>query len=360
MAITVPGMVLSQPPIPRMASIWWPRTTSSMASAITSRLTREHFIPSWPIASPSVTTKVLNFSGTPPGVPDARLGDGGKVVEVARCRESPRCPRLPRATMGLSKSSSVKPTARSMARLGMRAMPSGHDPAARVQRVRGFAISCTCPPYRCREAVHVGDAGAVGADRSPRSPGAPRWCPTPRHEALPVRSGMVKEKRTVPRVTVERLQVDGDRRDRVRASTSSMSATRVLVGDPDRGKPEGRAVAGEDLGERLSDERLDAHAHQGLRRVLARGAAAEVAVRPGGSVPPLNRGSFERVRSAASPPFSSKRSSIEGVSSQRLEGDLPQVAGGDDPVGVDVVTGQRDAPALDRQRACLSRCRGHS
>ena len=57
--ITVPGIVLSQPPMPMMASNWWPMVTSSMVSAMASRLTRDAFMPSWPIASPSVTTKVL-------------------------------------------------------------------------------------------------------------------------------------------------------------------------------------------------------------------------------------------------------------------------------------------------------------
>ena len=57
--ITVPGMVLSQPPMPMMQSNWWPIVTSSMVSAMASRLTSEAFIPSCPIASPSVTTKVL-------------------------------------------------------------------------------------------------------------------------------------------------------------------------------------------------------------------------------------------------------------------------------------------------------------
>ena len=44
----------------------WPRATSSIESAITSRLTREVFMPSVPMVMPSETTTVLNSSGVPP------------------------------------------------------------------------------------------------------------------------------------------------------------------------------------------------------------------------------------------------------------------------------------------------------
>ncbi len=47
-------------------SIRWPRTTSSIESAITSRLTSEAFIPSVPIDTPSETEIVLNSIGVPP------------------------------------------------------------------------------------------------------------------------------------------------------------------------------------------------------------------------------------------------------------------------------------------------------
>ncbi len=44
----------------------WPRTTSSIESATTSRLTRQAFIPSVPIDTPSLTETVLNSIGVPP------------------------------------------------------------------------------------------------------------------------------------------------------------------------------------------------------------------------------------------------------------------------------------------------------
>ena len=44
----------------------WPRATSSIESAITSRLTSEVFMPSVPIVMPSEMATVLNSIGVPP------------------------------------------------------------------------------------------------------------------------------------------------------------------------------------------------------------------------------------------------------------------------------------------------------
>ena len=44
----------------------WPRATSSIESAITSRLTSEVFMPSVPIVIPSEIATVLNSIGVPP------------------------------------------------------------------------------------------------------------------------------------------------------------------------------------------------------------------------------------------------------------------------------------------------------
>ena len=65
-AITPPGMVLSQPTRITMPSKRFPRATSSMESATTSRLTSEAFIPSLPIVMPSEIDTVLNSIGVPP------------------------------------------------------------------------------------------------------------------------------------------------------------------------------------------------------------------------------------------------------------------------------------------------------
>jgi hypothetical protein len=65
-AITQPGIVLSQPESAITPSKRWPRATSSIESAITSRETSEVFIPSVPIVIPSETATVLNSIGVPP------------------------------------------------------------------------------------------------------------------------------------------------------------------------------------------------------------------------------------------------------------------------------------------------------
>ncbi len=59
-------MVLSQPLIAITASNAWAEATSSIESAITSRLTSEAFIPSVPIVIPSEIAIVLSSIGVPP------------------------------------------------------------------------------------------------------------------------------------------------------------------------------------------------------------------------------------------------------------------------------------------------------
>jgi hypothetical protein len=64
--MTQPGMVLSQPDSAITASKRCPRDTSSIESAITSRLTSEVFMPSVPMVIPSEIATVLNSMGVPP------------------------------------------------------------------------------------------------------------------------------------------------------------------------------------------------------------------------------------------------------------------------------------------------------
>ena len=65
-AITPAGIVLSHPTSTTTASNRLPRATSSMESAITSRLMSDMRIPSEPIVMPSEIDTVLNSSGAPP------------------------------------------------------------------------------------------------------------------------------------------------------------------------------------------------------------------------------------------------------------------------------------------------------
>ena len=64
--MTVPGIVLSQPLSAMTASKKWPRATSSIESAMTSRETSEVFIPVVPIVMPSEIATVLSSIGVPP------------------------------------------------------------------------------------------------------------------------------------------------------------------------------------------------------------------------------------------------------------------------------------------------------
>ncbi len=66
--MTLPGMVLSQAQSATSASNWYPRAVSSIESAITSRLTRDAFIPWVPIVTPSEIATVLNSIGVPPAL----------------------------------------------------------------------------------------------------------------------------------------------------------------------------------------------------------------------------------------------------------------------------------------------------
>src|ERR1051326_589705 len=121
-AIIAPGIFLSQPPIASRASTDCAWQTVSIASAITSRETREDFIPSVPCEMPSLTVIVPNVCG---------------IVAFCRRTAAARSARrfkpalqgvtvlYPLATpmIGFSKSPSLKPTARSIARFGVRSTP---------------------------------------------------------------------------------------------------------------------------------------------------------------------------------------------------------------------------------------------
>ena len=102
----------------------------------------------------------------------------------------------------------------------------------------------------------------------------------------------------------------------------------------DAGKAERRAVAEEDLGERPADERVEARAHQRLRSVLARRAAAEVAAhhqdRRAVEAPRIERVVALRLLAVV----------LEGVLAEPVERDAAQEARGDDAVGVDIVAAQ--------------------
>ncbi len=121
--MSIPGRLLSQPAKVTRASKRSACMTVSTESAITSRLTSEACIPSWPMEMPSLTAMVQNSKGKPPASRTpclARLASrsSGRLQGVTSFHDeaTPTC--------GLSQSASVIPTARSMARAGARSNPS--------------------------------------------------------------------------------------------------------------------------------------------------------------------------------------------------------------------------------------------
>ena len=66
MAIIAPGIFLSHPPTTRTPSILWALHAVSIESAITSRDTREYFIPWVPMDIPSLTVIVPKICGIMP------------------------------------------------------------------------------------------------------------------------------------------------------------------------------------------------------------------------------------------------------------------------------------------------------
>ena len=80
--MTPPGMVLSQPTRTISASNRLPRVTSSMESAITSRLIREARMPSVPMVMPSEMEIVLNSSEVAAGGANAVTHVRGEFAQM--------------------------------------------------------------------------------------------------------------------------------------------------------------------------------------------------------------------------------------------------------------------------------------
>ena len=114
-AISIPGMLLSQPARPTKPSKRSACTTVSTLSVMTSRLTKLARIPSWPMLIPSLTVMVPNSSATPPfartpffALSARRRNEALHGVTSFHDDAIPIC--------GFCQSASVRPTARNMAR----------------------------------------------------------------------------------------------------------------------------------------------------------------------------------------------------------------------------------------------------
>ena len=100
-----------------------PRATSSMESAINSRLMSEVFMPSVPIVMPSEMETVLNSNGVPPAARTPAFTCSAKARRW-KLQGPISVQVLAMPISGLLKSSSVNPTAFIMARAGARLGPS--------------------------------------------------------------------------------------------------------------------------------------------------------------------------------------------------------------------------------------------
>ena len=122
-AMAAAGIVLSQPTTQTTASNIWPRQTSSMESAISSRLTSEARMPSVPMVSPSLMAMVLNSMGVPPAarMPSFTLAESRRRWKL---QGMVSIQVLATPMMGLLRSPSVNPIALNMARDGARSRPS--------------------------------------------------------------------------------------------------------------------------------------------------------------------------------------------------------------------------------------------
>src|ERR1019366_1048977 len=103
-------------------------------------------------------------------------------------------------------------------------------------------------------------------------------------------------------------------------------------------------VSEEDFRERLADDGLDAAALERLRRVLARGSAAEVAIHEEDSRARKAR-IVERVR--PTPSLHRAPVVLERVRAEPVERDRDEETRRDDPVGVDVIAAERERGARD-------------
>src|SRR5882762_9436533 len=148
-AITAAGMVLSQPTIRTRPSKRCPRVTSSIESAMTSRLTRDAFMPSVPIETPSETAMVLNSMGVPPAArtPAFTLSARRRWLKLQGMVSIQLCPT---PISGLPRSSRVKPIARSMARAPARSSPSVNRALCRFSGEAPFGSGMNAPSSKPR------------------------------------------------------------------------------------------------------------------------------------------------------------------------------------------------------------------
>ena len=166
-AITAPGIVLSQPDSATTASNRCPRATSSIESAITSRLTSDAFMPSVPIVMPSEIAIVLNSIGVPPA---ARMPSFTFADRRRRWKLHGIVPIHVFATpmSGLRRSSSREPDRIQVRARGRAVGPLHHRAAAAPHVDRGLARAAHALTAACFAALRA--AHARGRAPTPQPP----------------------------------------------------------------------------------------------------------------------------------------------------------------------------------------------
>ena len=170
-AIIAPGMFLSHPPTASTPSTHWALHTASIESAMISRDTSEYFIPSVPIEIPSLTVMVPNVCGIPPACRIAASARRARSLSLA-LQGVMVLWAFAMATIGFAKSWSPKPTARSIARLGVRSTPSVMVRLLRLSGMLGVLFRSRRAWARSRPAGWRAAEGARAPDgRRSRSSG---------------------------------------------------------------------------------------------------------------------------------------------------------------------------------------------
>ena len=121
-AMSRPGTFLSQLGIMTRPSNWWATAMHSVESAMRSRVTREYFMPTWPMAMPSHTAMAGNSIGVPPAM---RMPALTASATLSRFMWPGTISLYEHTTpmSGRSNSSRVRPRAYRRLRLGARPTP---------------------------------------------------------------------------------------------------------------------------------------------------------------------------------------------------------------------------------------------
>src|SRR6476646_3635615 len=165
------GLVLSQATRQTSPSRRWPRATSSIESAITSRETSDARMPSVPMETPSEIAIVLNSSGVPPASRTPRFASCASSLWL-RLHGIVSIHVVATPIRGLARSSSVSPTAFSIERAPARSGPSVIAWLWRLAGSVGRSYGVVISSFLCGEALARPLAPGAGIEACVGAPGA--------------------------------------------------------------------------------------------------------------------------------------------------------------------------------------------